>query len=165
MYDVTIRQLPQRAVFELQGQQDRLREWCTDLSLTWPDAPCAFTTTADTHLLWIGPTRWLLLAPLPEEVNLSRALRFDHVPDDISIVTLSDTLTFFDLSGPDVMDVFAVASPLDLMAPETPKPLATWTEAFGQKALVRRTQDGVELGVDRSFGPMVQDYWDRILSN
>jgi hypothetical protein len=42
---------------------------------------------------------------------------------------------------------------------------ATFSEAFGVKALFLRKEQNIEIGVERSFGPMIADYLQRTVSN
>ena len=58
--------------------------------------------------------------------------------------------------------LIAIASPLDVDLAQFPADGATFTEAFGQKALVMRRGDGFELAIERSYAPMLRDYFSRI---
>ena len=113
----------------------------------------------------IGPEHWILRAPLDQEEALFAALKPDAAPADISIVHISDTLCFFEITGPDVQEVMAVATPLDLHAEVFPANGATFSEIFSVKALIIRIEGGFHLGVDRSYAPMIADYLARTIAD
>ena len=58
--------------------------------------------------------------------------------------------------------MLAIASPLDAELAAFPEDGGTFTEAFGQKALVMRCTGGFELAFERSDANMVVDYFLRI---
>lgn len=161
-YDVTIRRQDMSALFDLKGGAQDLSGWAGAALPPFPGAPNTLMRSGDRSLIWIGPDHWLLRAPLAEEAKLSNALRVEAAPDEISIVLVSDTLAFFGISGPGADDVMAVATPLDLHTSAFPPDGASFTEAFGQKALVLRASDGFEVAVERSFADMTADYLSRI---
>jgi sarcosine oxidase gamma subunit len=57
----------------------------------------------------------------------------------------------------------AVASPLDLHPASFPADAATWAEAFGIKALIRRIDDGFEIAIDRSYADWFEDVLKRVV--
>ena len=161
-YDVTIRRKDISALFDLKGNADDIAGWAGAALPPLPGAPNTLTRSGNRSLLWIGPDHWLLRGALEDEAELNEALRVEAAPDEISIVLVSDTLAFFDIAGPDAGNVMAVATPLDLHASAFPRDGATFTEAFGLKALVLRSSDGFELAVERSYADMTTDYLGRI---
>lgn len=149
-YDVTISGEPLRALFELTGalpEADVL-----------PAAPGAnrLTRAGGRILIRTGPARWLLMAPLAAEAALAEALP--------AAVLLSDTLSFFSINGAQADEVLAVATPLDLHPDVFAADAATFTEAFGIRALLRRLPDGFELAVDRSYADWFAEMLDRVAS-
>ena len=97
--------------------------------------------------------------------HLVSCLKPYDCPASISIVLISDTLTFFCIDGPDAFDIMSIASSLnlntDVFTPET----VTFSEIFGLKALIFRHGDGYQFAVDQSFGDMVSNYLDLIIAN
>jgi sarcosine oxidase subunit gamma len=161
-YAVRIAGPETRAVFDLKGPRADLEAWLTGAGLPgWPERPGTRCGTGR-WLAWTGPEHWLLAAPLAEEAALETALRGEAAPEAVGIVTVSDTLAFFGVEGPDAAAVMAVTSPLDLHPAAFPADGSTFTEAFGLRALVARQGDGFVLAVDRSYGAFVAEYLARI---
>lgn len=150
-YDVTIARLPLRTLFEIRGTAERVASWCGDAIPPLPHQPNRATAAGGRRLIHTGRDRWLLMAPIAEESVVAGALRPGDAPGDLSLVLVSDTLTFFSVTGPEAGEVMAVATPLDLHPQIFPADGAGWTEAFGAKALLRRTEGGFEVAVDRSY--------------
>ncbi|MCB2136557.1 MAG: sarcosine oxidase subunit gamma [Rhodobacteraceae bacterium] len=163
-YDVSITRLPLFTLFDLKGGADALRAWCGPALPALPARPTRALTAAGRTVVWTGPDHWLMRADLAEEAALYTALRPDDAPGDISIVQVSDTLVFFAITGPDAGDVMAVATPLDLHPDLFPPDAASWSEAFGTKALIRPIADGFELAVDRSYADWVEAMLGRTAS-
>lgn len=163
-YNVQITRLGLSAVFDLKGRKEDLKKWISDPNLSFPDTPNTSVSQDGYELYWIGPEHWLLRTDLKREEALSALLKPAEAPVEISIVEVSDTLTFYDIEGPDAAVIMAIASPLDTHAAAFPKNGVSYTEAFGLKALVVRREDGFELAVERSFADMLGDYFDRVMS-
>lgn len=151
-YDVIITREPLRAVFDLKGPEEAVVAWCGTALPDLPDQPNSLTAKGTRLLMWIGPDHWLLADALAQEEKLSEALRPDAAPAEVSIVLVSDTLTFFVVGGPDAAEVMAIATPLDLHPLSFAEDCVSQTEAFGTKALIRRCAGGYEIAVDRSYG-------------
>ena len=162
VYDVTIDRLEISALFDLKGPADRLAVWAAAALPPFPERPNTVTHRDARTLIWTGRDRWLLRAPLDHEETLLAVLRPEDAPPEIGIVLVSDTLAFFAITGPGAQDVMAVASPLDLHPRAFPEDGATFSEAFGLRALFLRRAGGFELAVDRSFAAMVAEYLERI---
>lgn len=160
-YDVSFERLETQALFDLKGPRESLSAWAGEALPVFPERANTKTGTGEATLILIGPDHWILRADLTKEEALDAALRPAGSPPEISIVRVSDTLAWFRITGPDADQVMAVACPVDLHESRFGPDAATWTEAFGLKALVTRCAGGFELGVDRSFGPMVADYLSR----
>lgn len=156
-YDVIITRLPLRTLFDLKGTATALAAWCGTALPPFPDRPNSRTEAAGRGLHWAGPDRWLLMAPLAEEAVLAAALRAEEAPDDISVTLVSDTLTFFAVTGPDATEVMAVVTPLDLHPDTFPQDGAAWTEALGIRSAIRRIADGYEIAVDRSYADWFEE--------
>ena len=162
-YDATIERLPIFALFDLKGPQDALRDWAPGLPDV-PDAPNTLTRAEGRALCHIGRNRWLLRAPLDQEEALLAALRPAEAPPDISIVRVSDTLTFFRIEGPEAARVLSIGCPLDLHVQVFGENAVSYTEVFGLKALVLRSDQGFDCAVEQSFGDMVADYLSRAMA-
>ena len=162
-YSVHIQQRGLMALFDLKGKESALSGWCA--LPPFPAMPVTYSVQADRELMAIGPEHWILRAPLDQEEALFAALKPDAAPADISIVHISDTLCFFEITGPDVLEVMAVATPLDLHAEVFPANGATFSEIFSVKALIIRIEGGFQFGVDRSYAPMIADYLARTIAH
>ena len=155
-YDVTIERLPISALFDIKGPRAALVDW-TDVLPAFPDTPNTATGQDGCLLCHIGPNHWLLRAPLDRETALEGALRPAEAPPEISIVKVSDALTFFRVTGPDATDVLSIGCPLDLHPDAFGANSVSHTEFFGLKALVMRCADGFDCAVESSFGDMIAD--------
>ncbi len=162
-YDVIIDRLPIFALFDLKGRREDLAKWAPSLP-DFPGKPNTMTRTEKTALFFIGPDRWLLRAEIELEDALVRALRPSEAPADISIVTVSDTMTFFRITGPDAGAVVSIGCPLDTH-PDTFGPDAvTYSEFFGLRSLILRCDGGFDCAVEQSFGDMVADHLTRAIA-
>ena len=162
-YDATIERLPIFALFDLKGSRETLADWAADLP-EFPDAPNTLTRADDRELCHIGRNRWLLRAPLSDEEALLAALRPADAPPEISVVRVSDTLTFFRIEGPDAAEVLSIGCPLDVHADVFGESAVSHTEFFGLKALVLRSDQGFDCAVEQSFGDMIADYLARAMA-
>jgi sarcosine oxidase subunit gamma len=163
-YDVNIRRQGLSALFDLKGAADQITAWAGTHLPPLPGAPNSRSEKDGMQLFFIGPDHWILRAPIAQEDALAGALKPETCPADISIVRVSDTLTFFDLTGPDAAEVMAVACPLDLHPSVFGADSVTYTETFGLKALVQRVEGGFEFAVEQSFGNMVTDFLNRAVA-
>lgn len=163
-YDATFARLPVGAAFDLKGPERDLREWIGPGVL--PDFPAAanrMSVAAGVQLGHVGPRHWLVQAEIAREAALVSALRPGEAPPEISIVHVSDTLGTLRITGPDAAHVAAIGCPLDLHPGVFPDDAISFTEFFGQKALVSRCGSGFDIAVERSFAPMMEDYLARAL--
>jgi sarcosine oxidase, subunit gamma len=157
-YDVTVTRLPISALFDLKGSQAALTGWTNGALPEFPDAANTHTERGGDTLAHIGPNHWLLRADPAREAALAAALRPADAPPEISIVLLSDNLSFFRITGPDAAQVLAIGCPLDLHDSVFPANGACFTEIFGLKAFVTRHGDGFDCAVDQSYADMTDDY-------
>lgn len=162
-YNAQINRLPIFALFDLKGPADMLANWA-DVLPPSPNTPNTLARSDGTELFHIGPDRYLLRAPIEQEASLEDALRPQAAPPDISIVRVSDTQTFFRITGPDADQVVSIGCPLDLhpgvFGPDT----VSNTEFFGIKALILRCDGGLDIAVEQSFGDMIEDYLSRSMA-
>ena len=154
-YDVVLAKLPPKALFELQGDPKHLGDW---VGVGMPEGMNVAVWTQQGQIIRTGPKRWLLSGDLSGEAALFQTLRPSDCPPEISIVCISDTLAFWAISGPDAEHEVSIARPLDLHPSVFPDIGATFTEAFGQRALILRPPSGFELAMDRSYAVFVDEY-------
>ncbi len=162
-YAADIRRLGARALFDLKGAQGDVSDWAGKALPAFPDQPNTMTSADGIHLALVGRDHWLVLADLDREAALETALKPTACPVDISIVKISDTQCFFGITGADADQIMSIASPLDVHASVFPQNAATFSEAFGLKALIIRQADGFLLAVEQSFGDMIEDYLSRAM--
>nr|WP_306266428.1 hypothetical protein [Pararhizobium sp. IMCC3301] len=160
-YDVHINRQDISALFDLKGDQEALERWAGQSLPAFPDAANRLTRSEHASLYCVGRNHWIVRAELEHEEALLAALKPDAAPADVSVVLISDTLTFFDVTGPDAAAIMSIACPLDLHPAAFGETTVTFTEMFGLKALVLRLADGFEFAVDQSFGNMITDYLAR----
>jgi sarcosine oxidase subunit gamma len=156
-YDLHISIPETRTIIELRGDRPNLPHLPA-----WPPRPNSRTTLGAQSLIWTGPESCLLIAPLADEAALEAALA-PLANDATSITNLSDTLSFFTLTGADAGVAMAIACPLDLhptvFAPDT----TAFTDAFGTRALVLRESAAWVLATGPSFAPYVAQCLHRIV--
>ncbi len=163
-YDVTIQRCGLTALFDLKGAAEAVGAWAGDGVPRFPDRPNHRTEQDGAELFHIGRDHWILRAPLDQEEALETRLNPTGCPADISIVRVSDTLTFFRVTGADAAQIMAIACPLDLHDSVFGPDAVTYSEVFGLKALVMRYQDGFEFAVEQSFGDMIDDFLARAVA-
>jgi len=164
-YEVNIRRLDLSAMFDLQGPDTQVSRRLRARGLSLPKHPNTRCRSDAGEVYWIGRAHWLLRADIEREDELLNRLQPDTGSPDISLVLVSDVYAFFQVSGPDARQILAVASPLDTARSVFPDEGATFTEAFGLKALVIRRACGFELGFDRSYADMAADYLERVVAS
>ena len=162
-YDAEIDRLPICALFDLKGPALALAAWAPDLS-AFPDAPNTLTRKGAEVLCATGPNRWLLRADITREEALNSALRPAEAPPEISIVRISDTMTFFRITGPDAGQIMSIGCPLDLHPSVFEPDAVSFTQFFNLRALVLRCEGGFDCAVEQSFGDMVADYLSRAMT-
>lgn len=160
-YDVQIERHGLQALFDLKGAAADVWDWASGTLPAQPERPNSRTVKGELELFYIGRNHWILRAPIEQEETLAAALKPEDCRPDISIVRVSDTLTFFSVTGPQTADVMAAATPLDLHPRQFGEDAVTYTEFFGLKALIQRCGDGFEFAVEQSFGNLVVDYLAR----
>lgn len=162
-YSATITRLPIFALFDLKGAPADLAEWAPSLP-AFPSAPNTLVRDEDTELCLIGPDRFLLRADITKENDLLQMLRPAEAPPEMSIVRVSDTLTFFRVTGGHAAQIISIGCPLDLNEAVYGADAVSYTEFFGIKALVLRCDEGFDVGIEQSFGDMIEDYLNRAMA-
>ncbi|MGI9367469.1 MAG: sarcosine oxidase subunit gamma [Ruegeria sp.] len=157
-YDVTIERCGLKALFDLKGAPEAVSQWAGDALPSLPLRPNCRTEKDGIELFHIGRDHCITRASLAQEDAMEARLKPTDCPPDISIVRVSDTMTFFRIVGPDAGQVMSIACPMDLHDSVFRTDAVSYTEVFGLKALVMRCQDGIEFAVEQSFADMVEDY-------
>ena len=160
-YDVTAKQLELSTLFDLKAQANNLLAWLPETLVPLPNIPNTYSTVEGCEVYWIGADHWLLRADIDQEEKLIDLLNLRSVPENISAVVVSDALTFFSLTGPQADQVISILCPLDIHPSVFAVNAASYTEAFGLKAMLIRRDNGFELAVDRSFTDMFKDVLTR----
>ena len=160
-YRVELLRQPIFAVIDLQGVEPDLKNWIDSPNVVFPSRPNSRTHFNGVDLFWIGEERWLMRAELDQEDRIMVLTRLERAPVHISIVLVSDTLTFFRISGPDAEQIIKIASPLDIHPTEFPCDSSSYTRIFGIKGLVIRNKDGFEIAVESSYADMIDDFLRR----
>ena len=160
-YEVTARQLELSTLIDLKTDAKSLLDWLPRAFASLPGKPNTSSANESSELYWIGPDHWLLRSSLDKENEIIEQLSLTCVPENISAVVVSDTLTFFSLYGPQADQVVSIICPLDIHPKVFADNAACYTEAFGLKALLIRRENGFELAVDRSFADMMADVLTR----
>ncbi|WP_417601796.1 sarcosine oxidase subunit gamma [Pararhodobacter oceanensis] len=160
-YDVQISRQPISAVFDLKGAAAALNTWLGGSFPALPEGANQRVTRDAVGLYHIGRQHWLLRAPIAQEEALQSQLAPERAPSEISIVRISDSLVFFTVTGRDTAEIMSIACPLDLHPSAFDDSAASFTTAFGVKALVNRVSGGFEFGVDVSYADMIADYLAR----
>lgn len=160
-YDVDIERLEMSALFDLQGEASAVAEWVGEKLPSMPDRPNTASQTTDISLYWIAAERWLVRADIAQEEKLIELLRPDNAPDELSIVLISDSVKFFQITGPNADDMIAIASSIDHHLSAFPANGVSYTDIFGVKGLLVRIEHGYQFAVESSFVDMIEDYFSR----
>ena len=160
-YRVELLRQPIFAVIDLKGAEPDLKNWIDSLNVVFPSRPNSRTHFDGVELFRIGEEHWLMRAQLDQEDRLMVLTRLERAPVHISIVLVSDTLTFFRISGSDADQIIKIASPLDIHPTVFPCNSSSYTQVFGIKGLVIRNKDGFEIAVESSYADMIDDFLRR----
>ena len=160
-YDVQIRRIGIEAVIDLQGQAVDIAAWVKGEPPAFPDSANRFNERDGMRLCWVAPQRWLLRAPIDQEASLLEMTQPSAAPLEISIVQVSDTLCFFDISGPEAGEIISIACSLDHHPSVFPDHAVSYTNVFGIKGLLFRNNSGFEIAAESSFADMLEDYLAR----
>jgi heterotetrameric sarcosine oxidase gamma subunit len=153
-YDLTFDGPQTRTLLELRGDRAVLEQIAPGLLPPWPTRPSSASRLSERLLLWLGPDRWLLLAPLDQEDELEDALCQCHVAE-AGVTLVSDTLGFFTLSGRDAEVAISIACPLDLRPDAFGHDWIAMTDAFGVQALTMKSGPHWILAVEPSHAAYV----------
>jgi sarcosine oxidase subunit gamma len=157
-YDAAIAPLPPHAIAELRGDPAAAAAWLASIGCKAPPGPNRSACGSEGRaVLWLGPRRWLVLAPASAEDAL--AAEVSCAGPALAAAMVSDMLVGFAIAGPAAREVLSQGTPLDLDA--LPEDGATMTEMFGVAALLRAASPpGAEIWVDRSLGRHIKECLD-----
>jgi heterotetrameric sarcosine oxidase gamma subunit len=151
-YAVDIAVLDPRAVIELRGDPDAASRALAAAGLPVPTR----RNRAEGDVLWLGPRRWLVMAPIARETTLVASLLAAATHEPMLIAAdVGDMWSGLALRGVGARDVLAQATPLDL--DRLADGAATMTDIFAVPALLWRRGDSFELWCDRSLAQHIRE--------
>jgi heterotetrameric sarcosine oxidase gamma subunit len=157
-YDAVITGLPPTAIVDLRGPAATVTALLAETALPLPHGPNRFAEAGGVAVAFVARQHWLLLASLEREDELVAAL---NVEGDVGAVLVSDAYAGFGVAGPGAGHILAQASPLDVHPSVFPQDGASFTEFFGQKALLMRRGGSFECRIDSSYRSYVADFLSR----
>ena len=160
-YDARVRLRPVPALIDIQGAAEDVLPRLRLLGLDDPP-PLRHLQAADRMVLRPAPGHWMLLSSADAPAALLRALCVTPLAEDSLVVDVSDGWAHFDIRGAEAAELLGAACPLDTHQRAFAADGATFTEAFGLRALLLRTPTWFQLAVERSHGPMVADWFARL---
>ena len=152
--------MPMSAVFDIKGDRNLAGAMAEALDLVLPPTPNSSGACGQTEIYWVGDRHWLLRAPLHMEAKLLLEIEPSSLPHGILVAQVSDLWSFFRLSGDGCAVALSVASSLDLSY--LSQNAATFTEAFGERALLIRRCGHFELAFENSVAAFMTDCFSRI---
>ena len=158
-YRVAIQRMELVSLFDIQGGPEDVAGWAGEALPRFPQEANTRSRAGEIELYWIGRHRWMLRGPISQEHAITRSLRPEAAPPEVSIALVSDAYAFFEVSGPDAGQILSVATSLDF--PSLPDNGACFTESFGQRALLVKRDQGYELAYDASYAAMMEDFLGR----
>ncbi len=160
-YDARARLLPAPTMIELLGSAEDALPRLKSLGLESPP-PHRALRGGSLRLLRPAPEHWMLIATPSETPDLMSRLCVPPLGADTLIVDVGDGWAHFRVAGAEAGELLAIASPLDTHPRAFAADGATFTEAFGLRALLMRDADGFQIAFERSHAPMVADWFARL---
>ena len=158
-YDAVVDRISPRFIIDVRGDAVVVPKLLATVPLTSPAAPNSWSASSETVLAWIAPRRWMVIAPMEAEAKLLPA--FATPPAGVSAMNVSDAFATFSVSGAGAVDVLAQATPLDVHPAAFSEKGASFTDLFGQGALVLRRGGLFECFVDASYEDYIADRFMR----
>ena len=159
LYDAVVDRISPRCIIDVRGDAGAVSNLFATVPLTLPVAPNSWSMSGRTSLAWIAPRRWMVIAPMEAEAELLPA--FAGPAAGVSAVSISDAFAVFSVSGAGAVEVLAQATPLDMHPAAFPGNGASFTDLFGQVALVIRRGGLFECLVDASYEDYIADRFMR----
>lgn len=162
-YELYIKGPQTRTVFDFKGDRKAVAAMVKPHFPHLPTHPNTYAAEANAQLMWIGPDHWLLVAPWEDEAVWETELTPQKATKNCSLHLVSDSWAFFEITGNDAAITMNIASTLDFDPSVFAPDAASFTEAFGTKALVTRLSNGFILAVEQSYGEYVRTFFDKII--
>lgn len=161
-YAATIEPIAPRCIVELRGDAAAAHRLAAALGIAPPPRPNTIARNdAGDCLAWLGPRRWLAMAPLEREIAW-RAIVDRAVGAEPGLVgaVVSDMYAGFAVAGRECREVLAQGILLDLAPEAMPADLATGSDFHGVPVLLwqRPAGHGFELWFDRSLAGYAGDW-------
>jgi len=119
--------------------------------VTIDERPNRASGDGDTKALWLGPERWLIVAPASR--SLGAALAQNLVADQAAVVELDHARTIVRVAGRNARDVLAKGCLLDLHPKSFGKGQTAQTALFHVNTLIHCVEpDTFDLYITRSHG-------------
>jgi len=99
VYEVKINRQKISALFDIKGSLLNVKELLASLFQKIPEEANTFISNNGKTLMYIGRDHWILRGPIEEEEELNTLLELGATLLNTSVVLVSDTLTFFSVSG------------------------------------------------------------------
>lgn len=160
LHDVTIVPGDLQALVELRGEPEAAARVAAGCGFDLPARPNSVAAGAGgLNVAWLGPRRWLALAPIVDEESLcSRVAAAALAEPLLDWACVSDMHAALVVAGPGAVDVLAQGCALDLEREAFASDAMTGTEMWGVGVLLRRTRDGFEILVDRSLAGYLENW-------
>lgn len=158
-YDALIDRPPMPCLIDVRGTPESVCTMFAHIGLAVPTTPKTWACTGESIIAFVGPRRWMLVAPLAHEAALLATLPCQIAGG--SAVPVSDAFATFSISGPQASDIVAQAGPLDIHPRAFPQDGTSFTSLFGQTALLLRRDSGIDCFVDASVEDYVADRFTR----
>ena len=149
------------AVFDLKGMLDDVSKLCGDKVFYPPPHPCTRNVNGIYETLWVGKDHWLLRAPIEEEEKLCNILLMEELPEQISIVLISDRFRFYEICGEHIEVIFAGMSSIDFHC--LPLNAATFTEVYGLRTLLIKYKHTCQLGFECCYSTMLDEFFRKAI--
>jgi sarcosine oxidase subunit gamma len=166
----TLIEVPLNGKINLRGNPDNaafIESVENALGLALPPVANAVTSSTGLRIFWLGPDEWLVHLPLEtveDKINtLQEALDNQYV----AITEVSDYFSVLELSGPQVREIIASASPFDTRSQHFKTGQCTQTR-FGHASILLwplAEIPGFGLQVRWSYAQYVYDYLTQSIQN
>ena len=107
-YTVRINRQEISTLFDLKGDRNALMAWAGNSLPPLLEGHNRLAAADGNQVFHIGRNHWILRTGIDREKACLAALKPSAAPPEISIVRVSDTLTFFDVTGPDAAEIIQV---------------------------------------------------------
>ncbi|MEM7171021.1 MAG: sarcosine oxidase subunit gamma family protein [Pseudomonadota bacterium] len=153
-YDVQIDRNQPPLVLDLRALPETATDFCHQMGLPLPQATNSQLAEGPWVAMRVGPDHWMFLGENRVEQSLNEMIEGAVARSDLSIIEVSDAYEGFDLSGPEVLEVMAQGTPLDLRPAAFPEEGASFTSFFGRRVVLLRHREptGFKVLVERSYG-------------